>query len=91
MVGKAALAAGAGLAVEPVDQVDDVEEAAAGAAPDAGPRDADRQMGLARARRSSDILPSIKKTKRSSATAFIHAMANVLLLQVATGTAVKLF
>jgi hypothetical protein len=50
MVGKAALAAGAGLAVEPVDQVDNVVEAAAGAAPDAGPRDPDRQMGLARAR-----------------------------------------
>jgi hypothetical protein len=58
---------------------------------DRGPRDADRQMRLARARRSSDILPGIKKTKRSSAIAFIHAMANVLLLQVATGTAVKSF
>jgi hypothetical protein len=58
---------------------------------DRGPSERDREVGLADAGRSSDILPSIKKTKRSSATAFIHAMANVLLLQVATGTAVKLF
>jgi hypothetical protein len=43
------LAAGAGLAVEPVDEID-VEEAAAGAAPAAGPCDADRQVYLARAR-----------------------------------------
>jgi len=58
MVGEAALAAGTGLAVEPVDQVDDVEGSigsgsrsiAAGAAADAGARDADRQMDLARAR-----------------------------------------
>jgi hypothetical protein len=41
MIGDAALPAGAGLGLELVDQVDDVEEAAAGAAPDAGPRDGD--------------------------------------------------
>ena len=38
MVGHPALAAGAGLGLELVDEVDDVEEAAAGAAADAGPR-----------------------------------------------------
>jgi hypothetical protein len=51
----------------------------------------DREVGLARAARSSDILPGIKKTKRSSAIAFIHEAASVLLLQAATGTAMKSF
>ena len=47
VVGHAALAAGAALGLELVDQVDDVEEAAAGAVADAGPGDGDGQMGLA--------------------------------------------
>ncbi len=38
------------LGLELVDEVDDVEEAASGAAPDAGSCDGDRQMGLAVAR-----------------------------------------
>ena len=42
------LAAGPGFGVQPVDQVDDVEEPAARAAADAGPRDGDRQMALSR-------------------------------------------
>ena len=42
-----ALAAGTALGLELVDQIDDVEEAAAGAVADAGPRDGDGQMGLA--------------------------------------------
>src|SRR5918994_214594 len=41
VVGETALAAGAGLGVEPVDQVDDVVEAAAGSGSDAGPGDGD--------------------------------------------------
>ena len=41
------LPAGAALGLEPVDQIDDVEEAAARAAADAGARDGDRQMRLA--------------------------------------------
>ncbi len=49
VIGDAALAAGAGLGFELVDEVDDVEEAAAGAAADAGARDGDRGMRLARA------------------------------------------
>ena len=39
VVGDAALATGAGLGLELVDEVDDVEEAAAGAAADAGAGD----------------------------------------------------
>jgi hypothetical protein len=50
-----------------------------------------RDVGFAGAGRSSDILPSIKKTKRSSVTAFIRGMASVLSLQAATGTAMKSF
>ena len=41
VVGETALAAGAGLGLELVDEVDDVEEAAAGTAADAGAGDAD--------------------------------------------------
>ncbi len=41
------MGAGAGLGVEPVDQVDNVEEPSAAAVPDAGPCDADGEMGFA--------------------------------------------
>jgi hypothetical protein len=83
-VGEAALVSVVGFAVELIDQ-------AAGAGADAGASDADSEVSLAGAGRSSDIVPGIKKTKRSSAIAFIHAMANVLLLQAATGMAAKSF
>ena len=53
----AALASGAELGLEVVDQVDDVVAPAAGALSDAGPRDGDGEMGLAGAGRSSLILP----------------------------------
>jgi hypothetical protein len=39
MIGDAALAAGAGLGLELVDEINNVEEATAGAAADAGPCD----------------------------------------------------
>ena len=47
LIGDAALASCAGLGLEPVDQVDDVEEAGAGAVTDAGSRDGDGEMALA--------------------------------------------
>ena len=47
LVRGAALASGADLGLEVVDQVDDVLEAAACALADAGPRDGDGEMGLA--------------------------------------------
>ena len=50
MVGEPTLPPVAGFAGELVDEVDDVEEAAAGTAADAGAGDADRQVGLAGAR-----------------------------------------
>jgi hypothetical protein len=48
VIGDAALAAGAGFGLELVDEVDDVEEAAAGAAADAGAGDADGDVILYR-------------------------------------------
>src|SRR5208337_4335114 len=48
VVGDAALAPGATLRLELVDQIDDVEEAAAGAGADAGSCDRYGDMGLAR-------------------------------------------
>src|SRR5262249_19760466 len=47
LVGDAPRPPGAGLGLELVDEVDDVEEAAAPAAADAGPGDRHAQMGLA--------------------------------------------
>ena len=47
MVCNPALPTGAGLGVKPVDQIDDVEEAPARAAADAGAGDRDGGVGLA--------------------------------------------
>src|SRR5271166_3082831 len=46
IVGDAALPAGARLGLEPVDEVDGGEEAAARSRADAAPRDGDRQVSL---------------------------------------------
>src|SRR5690606_35846520 len=46
-IGDTALAVGAGFGVELVDQVDDIEEPAAGAVADAGAGDGDGEVGLA--------------------------------------------
>ena len=51
MIGDASLAAGAGLGLELVDQVYDGEEAAAGAAADAGPCDGDAGVIVYRERK----------------------------------------
>jgi len=48
-IGEPTLAADAGFGLEPVDQVDNIEEAGAGAVADAGPRDGDGKMALASA------------------------------------------
>lgn len=47
IIGHAALAAGAGFGLELVDEIDDVEEAAASTGTDACPGDRDGEMGLA--------------------------------------------
>jgi hypothetical protein len=74
-VGEAALVSVAGFAVEPVDQVDDVEEATAGAAPDGGAGDADSEMGFAGAGRSSVILPGVRRPRFGFSIRFIRAVA----------------
>jgi hypothetical protein len=51
MIGDAALTTGAGLGFELVDEVDDIEEAPAGTAADAGARDGDGGMILYRERK----------------------------------------
>jgi hypothetical protein len=48
VIGQATLAAAARLSLQAIDQVDDVEEPAAGAGADASPRDGDGQVGLPR-------------------------------------------
>ncbi len=73
MIGNAALPAGTGLCLEPVDEVDDVEEAPACAVADEGTGNGDRQMRLAGAWRSSVILPGVRRMRFGSHIAFIHA------------------
>ena len=76
MIGDAALAAGAGLGLELVDEVDDVEEAAPGAAADAGPRDGDGGVGLAGAGGTNRILPDIRVARRRSTIRSTRAAAS---------------
>ena len=54
VVGEAALAAGPGLALEPVHEVDDVVEPGPGAAADAAPGDGDGEMRLAGSRAADE-------------------------------------
>jgi len=62
VIGEPALPAAAGLGFEPIDEIDDIVEPAAGAGADAASRDGDGEMGLAGSGRSSDILPGIRAT-----------------------------
>jgi hypothetical protein len=54
------VAPGTAFGLELVDQVDDVEEPAAGTVTDAGAGDGDRQMGLAGAARTSVMMPGVR-------------------------------
>ena len=62
VIGNAALAAIAALGLEPVDEIDNIVEPAAGAGADAASRNGDSEMRLAGSDRSSDILPGIRAT-----------------------------
>ena len=55
-----ALPAGAGFALQAIDEIDDGIEAAPGAAADAGSRNCYRQMRLAGAGRGRDMLPDTR-------------------------------
>jgi len=70
VVGHAALAPGTGFGLELVDEIDDVEEAAAGARADAGPGDGDGQMGLAGAGATDQNGVALKKRSRTRPTWF---------------------
>ena len=59
MIGQASLPASPAFGLEPVDQIDGVEEPAARSTTNAAARDRDRQMRLARAGRTSVILPGV--------------------------------
>jgi hypothetical protein len=76
IVGDAALPAGAGFRLQPVDEVDGVEEASAQLGADAAARDGDGEMGLAGSGRSRAILPGIWRSKWSSLTHSIRDTVN---------------
>ena len=76
MVGETALPAGAGLGLELVDQIDDVEEAAAGPAADAGAGDADGEVGLSGSGRTNRIVPDIRVVRRRSTIRSTRAAAS---------------
>src|SRR4051794_1664 len=63
--GEPPLPAGAGFALQPIDQVNDGVEAASRAAADASPRNRDRQMRLAGSGRGRDMVPDTRgRTRR---------------------------
>ena len=70
IIGDAALAAGAPLGLELVDEIDGGEEATARSGADAASRDGDGQMRLAGAGRGSDILPGIRRLRGGSSIRF---------------------
>ena len=75
IIGEASLAAGPSFGLEPVDEIDGVEETAARSGADAAARDRDRQMRLARAGRDSDMAPGFWRAKRRSTTPFTRWQA----------------
>jgi len=75
LVGERAGLAVAALLLEAVDQIDDVEEPAAGPGADDVGGDGDRQMRLAGAGRSSVILPGVRRARFGSSIRFIRAAA----------------
>jgi hypothetical protein len=77
IVGQTSLTAAAGLAFQPVDQVDDGVEPAPGPAADARPGDGDGEMALAGAGRSSVILPGVRRLRFGLLTRFIRAAARL--------------
>ena len=72
MVGDPALTPSARLGLEPIDEIDGGEEAAARSRPDAASRDGDRQVGLAGPGRGSDMAPGFWRVRRRSTTPFIR-------------------
>ena len=70
-VGGSALAFCAGFGVELVDQIDDVEEPPAPAVSDAGPGDADGEMGLAGSGQANDRLPAFRDLRFGFVIRFI--------------------
>ena len=76
IIGGSALPAGAGLGLKLVDQVDDVEEAAAGAGADECAGNGDREMALAGAWGTNRILPDIRVARRRSTIRSTRAAAS---------------
>ena len=80
VIGSSALAAIAALGLEPVDEIDDIVEPAAGAGADAASRNGDGEMRLAGSGRSSDILPGITATVSGFIIRFTRAAGTLWLL-----------
>src|SRR5437763_10709703 len=76
--GEPPLPAGAGFALQPIDEIDDGIEAAPGAAADAGPRDSYRQMRFTGAGRSRGIMPAVRRPWAGCAIGSIRATARAL-------------
>ena len=75
LAGERAGLAVAALLLEAIDQIDDVEEPAAGPRADDVGGDGDRQMRLAGAGRSSVILPGVRRLRFGSFIRFTRAAA----------------
>ena len=71
-----ACAAIAALGLEPVDEIDDIVEPAAGAGADAASRNGDGEMRLAGSGQASDIIHRNIRLKLSSIIRIIPALGN---------------
>ena len=75
VISKTALAAGAGFGFQPIDQIDDIVEAATRTAADTGASNGNGEMAFAGSGRSRDILPGIRTAKARSSIGSIRATA----------------
>ncbi len=68
VIGDASLTPGARFRLQPIDEIDDIEEAPTQAGADAAARDGDGEMRLAGSGRGRDMAPDFWRMKRRSTT-----------------------
>ena len=71
IIGKAPLASATRFALQAVDEIDDIEEAAPGAATNAASGNGNREMRFAGAGRSSVTMPGVRRLRRAFSIRFI--------------------
>jgi len=85
-----ALPAGARFGLQPVDEVDDIVEAAAGAAANAASRNRDGKMRFAGAAPDSVTMPGVRRSRCESSILFILGPENWCRSSTASGSPVRI-